>query len=55
MSTRRAEKLAASLGVTGLSNSQASAMAAELDEVVEGSRSRRLDGGPYTFAWIATP
>jgi putative transposase len=27
-------------------------MAAELDELVEGFRSRRLDGGPYTFTWI---
>jgi transposase-like protein len=27
-------------------------MAAELDEMVEGFRSRRLDGGPYTFMWI---
>jgi putative transposase len=52
VSTRRVEKLAASLGVTGLSKSQVSAMAAELDELVEGFRSRRLDGGPYTFTWI---
>jgi putative transposase len=37
--------------VTGLSKSQVSAMAAELDEMVEGFRSRRLDGGPYTFMW----
>jgi putative transposase len=49
VSTGRVEKLAASLGVTGLSKSQVSAMAAELDEMVEGFRSRRLDGGPYTF------
>jgi putative transposase len=52
VSTRQVEKLAASLGVTGLSKSQVSAMAAELDELVEGFRSRRLDGGPYTFMWI---
>jgi len=52
VSTRRVERLAASLGVTGLSKSQVSAMAAELDELVEGFRSRRLDGGPYTFVWI---
>lgn len=52
VSTRRVEKLAAAMGVTGLSKSQVSVMAAELDEVVEGFRSRRLDGGPYTFAWI---
>jgi transposase-like protein len=51
VSTRRVEKLAASLGVTGLSKSQVSAMAAELDELVEGFRNRPLDRGPYTFAW----
>ena len=27
-------------------------MTAELDELVEGSRSRPLDGGPYTSCWI---
>jgi putative transposase len=27
-------------------------MAAELDEIVEGVRSRLLDAGPYTFAWL---
>ena len=47
VSTRRVEKL----GVTGLSKSQVNAMGAELDEMVEGFRSRRLDGGPYTFVW----
>jgi transposase-like protein len=52
VSTRRVEKLAASLGVVGLSKSQVSAMAAELDELVEGFRSRPLDAGPYTFCWI---
>ncbi len=52
VSTRRVEKLAASLGVTSLSKSQVSLMAAELDDMVEGFRSRRLDAGPYTFVWI---
>ena len=52
VSTRRVEKLAASLGVTGLSKSQVSLMAAELDEMAEGFRSRPLDAGPYTFLWI---
>jgi transposase-like protein len=49
---RRVEKLAASLEVTGLSKSQVSLMAAELDEMAEGFRSRPLDAGPYTFLWI---
>jgi putative transposase len=52
VSTRRVEKLAASLGVVGLSKPQVSAMAAELDEMVDGFRNRRLDGGPYAFMWI---
>jgi transposase-like protein len=52
VSTRRVEKLAASLGVTSLSKSQVSLMAAELDEMAEGFRCRPLDAGPYTFAWI---
>ena len=52
VSTRRVEKLAAALGVVGLSKSQVSAMAAELDEMVEGFRNRPLDAGPYTFCWI---
>jgi putative transposase len=38
--------------VTGLSKSQVSVMAAELDEMAEGFRSRPLDRGPYTFVWI---
>jgi transposase-like protein len=52
VSTRRVEKLAASLGVTGLSKSQVSVMAAELDQMVESFRARPLDAGPYTFLWI---
>jgi putative transposase len=52
VSTRRVEKLAASLGVTSLSKSQVSVMAAELDEMVAGFRSRKLDAGPYAFVWI---
>ena len=52
VSNRRVEKLAASLGVTGLSKSQVSAMATELDELVDSFRNRPLDRGPYTFCWI---
>ena len=37
VSTRRVEKLAESLGVTKLSKSQVSVMAAELDELVAAS------------------
>jgi putative transposase len=33
-------------------NLRVSLMAAELDEMVEGFRARKLDAGPYTFLWI---
>ena len=46
VSTRRVEKLAAALGVVGLSKSQVSVMAAELDEMVDGFRSRKLERRP---------
>src|ERR1700710_617121 len=49
VSTRRMEKLVETLGITRLSKSQVSVMAAELDEVVEQFRTRPLDAGPYTF------
>ena len=49
VSTRRMEKLVESLGITSLSKSQVSVMAAELDAVVEDFRTRPLDAGPYTF------
>ena len=46
VSTRRAEKLAESLGVTKLSRSQVSVMAAELDEMVAGFRNRQAGQRP---------
>jgi len=49
VSTRRMERLVESLGVTSLSKSRVSIMAAELDEAVEAFRTRPLDAGPYTF------
>src|SRR5215218_2633716 len=54
VSTRRMDKLVASLGITSLSKSQVSQMAKELDGHVEEFRTRRLDaeqggGGPFTF------
>src|SRR4051794_21996529 len=59
VSTRRMDKLVASLGITSLSKSQVSEMATELDGHVEQFRTRRLDaehggGGPFTFV-AATP
>jgi len=49
VSTRRMEKLVETLGITRLSNSQVSVMAADLDAVVADFRTRPLDAGPYTF------
>ena len=49
VSTRRMERLVESLGITRLSKSQVSAMAADLDEQVAAFRTRPLDAGPYTF------
>ncbi|TAK31890.1 MAG: IS256 family transposase [Myxococcaceae bacterium] len=50
VSTRRMDKLVQSLGITGLSKSQVSVMAKELDAHVEEFRTRNLtDAGPFTF------
>ncbi len=44
------DKLVQTLGITGLSKSQVSVMAKELNEHVEKFRTRRLtDAGPFTF------
>ena len=49
VSTRRMDKLVQALGITGLSRSQVSRMATDLDEQVAAFRTRPLDAGPYTF------
>jgi putative transposase len=50
VSTRRMDKLVTSLGITGLSKSQVSEMAKDLDAHVEQFRTRRLEeAGPFTF------
>jgi transposase-like protein len=49
VSTRRMDKLVQALGITGLSRSQVSRMAQDLDAQVEAFRTRPLDQGPYTF------
>jgi len=50
VSTRRMDKLVATLGITSLSKSQVSRMAADLDEQVNAFRTRRLDeSGPFAF------
>jgi transposase-like protein len=49
VSTRRMDRLVQSLGITGLSKSQVSVMAKDLDAHVQDFRTRPLDAGPYTF------
>lgn len=49
VSTRRMDDLVKTLGITGLSKSQVSEMARDLDEQVQQFRTRPLDQGPYTF------
>jgi len=49
VSTRRMDSLVQTLGITGLSKSQVSVMAKELDEHVQDFRTRPLTDGPYTF------
>ena len=49
VSTRRMDRLVQSLGITGLSKSQVSVMAKDLDALVRDFRERPLDAGPYTF------
>jgi len=50
VSTRRMDRLVQSLGITGLSKSQVSEMAKDLDAQVEAFRTRPLgEPGPFTF------
>jgi putative transposase len=49
VSTRRMEKLVATLGIERLSRSQVSEMARHLDTQVAAFRTRPLDAGPYRF------
>jgi transposase-like protein len=49
VSTRRVTKLVEALGLTGLSKSEVSRMAKDLDAKVAAFRSRPLDAGPYAF------
>lgn len=51
VSTRRVDKLVQTMGIEGISKSQVSRMAAELDEMVTEFRNRPLESGPYTYVW----
>lgn len=53
VSTRRVDGVVRTLGLTGMSKSQVSELAKELDSVVESFRNRPLkENGPYTFVWL---
>ncbi len=52
VSTRRVDDLVRAMGIEGISKSQVSRMAAELDARVAEFRCRPLDGGPYRYLWI---
>lgn len=49
VSTRRMDDLVKSLGITGMSKSQVSTMAKDLDSMVADFRTRPLDAGPYLY------
>ena len=52
VSTRRLDDLVKAMGIEGISSSQVSRMAAELDTKVAEFRHRPLDAGPYRYLWI---
>ena len=52
VSTRRVDRLAAAMGIEGISKSQVSEMAKSLDELVDDFRHRPLEQGPYRYIWV---
>ena len=52
VSTRRVDDLVKAHGIDGISKSEVSRIAAELDTVVTEFRERPLDDGPYRYLWI---
>ena len=52
VSTRRVDDLVRTMGIEGISKSEVSRMAAELDVKVKEFRDRPLDAGPYRYLWI---
>jgi len=51
LSTRKVDDLPKALGLTGIDKSKVSLICKELDELVEGFRSRPLDG-EYPYLWL---
>ena len=52
VSTRRVDELVKALGIEGMSKSEVSRLAEELDSVVAEFKERPLDRGPYRYLWI---
>ena len=52
VSTRRVDDLVKSMGIDGMSKSQVSELAKNLDVKVAEFRNRPLDAGPYTYLWL---
>ncbi len=52
VSTRKVDDLVRAMGIEGISKSEVSWMAQELDHVVAEFRNRPLDAGPYRYLWI---
>jgi putative transposase len=52
VSTRRVDDLVKAMGIEGISRSEVSRMAAELDARVAEFRDRPLEAGPYRYVWI---
>ena len=52
VSTRRVDDLVKAMGIDGISKSEVSRLAKELDKVVTEFKERPLDGGPYRYLWI---
>jgi transposase-like protein len=52
VSTRKMDRLAAAMGIEGISKSQVSEMAKGIDQLVADFCQRPLDGGPYPYVWM---
>ena len=52
VSTRRVDDLVQAMGIEGISKSQVSRIAGELDALVAEFLSRPLDAGPYKYLWV---
>jgi transposase-like protein len=52
VSTRRVDDLVKAMGIEGMSRSEVSRLAGELDATVAEFRERPLDSGPYRYLWI---